>query len=82
MANDERATLETLTAYRKIFRDRVAAHEGRVVDSPGDALLAEFPSGVEGVQCAVEIQQELSSQKRSLLITGVCSFASGSTWEM
>ena len=66
MANDERATLETLTAYRKVFRHRVAAHEGRVVDSPGDALLAEFPSGVEGVQCAVEIQQELARRNAQL----------------
>ena len=42
MADDERATVETLNAYRKLFRDRVTAHEGRVVDSPGDALLAEY----------------------------------------
>jgi len=66
MANDERATIDTLTAYRKVFRDRVAAHEGRVVDSPGDALLAEFPSGVESVQCAVEIQQELARRNAQL----------------
>lgn len=66
MVDDERATLETLNAYRKIFRDRVTAHEGRVVDSPGDALLAEFPSAVEGVQCAVEIQQELARRNAQL----------------
>jgi adenylate cyclase len=66
MADDERATIETLNAYRRVFRDRVAAHEGRVVDSPGDALLAEFPSAVEGVQCAAEIQHELARRNLQL----------------
>ena len=55
-----------LTAYGKIFRDHAAAHEGRVVDSPGDALLVEFLSAVEGVQCAVEIQQELARRNSEL----------------
>ena len=41
MGDDDRATLETLTTYRQITRDRVNDHGGRVVDSPGDALLAE-----------------------------------------
>jgi TolB-like protein/class 3 adenylate cyclase len=66
MADDERATIETLNSYRKVFHDRVTAHDGRVVDSPGDALLAEFPSAVEGVQCAVEIQQELTRRNLQL----------------
>ena len=56
----------TLTACRKVFRDRASSHGGRVVDSPGDALLAEFPSAVEGVQCAVEIQQELARRNAQL----------------
>jgi adenylate cyclase len=59
MSDDEQATIETLNAYRAAIRDRVSAHGGRVVDAPGDALLAEFPSVVEGVQCAVEIQREV-----------------------
>jgi TolB-like protein/class 3 adenylate cyclase/tetratricopeptide (TPR) repeat protein len=66
MADDERATVETLNAYREIIRKHVEAHDGRVVDSPGDALLAEFPSAVEGVQCAVEIQQELGRRNTQL----------------
>src|SRR5215510_14712690 len=66
MSDDERATLETLTAYRKLFRDRVAGHEGRVIDTPGDALLAEFPSAVEGVHCAAEVQQELARRNLQL----------------
>jgi class 3 adenylate cyclase len=42
MSDDEHATLETLTKRRQLIRDRVQAHGGRVVDAPGDALLAEF----------------------------------------
>jgi adenylate cyclase len=66
MADDDRATIETLNSYRKVFRERVAAREGRVVDFPGDALLAEFPSAVEGVQCAAEIQHELARRNMQL----------------
>jgi class 3 adenylate cyclase len=56
MGDDERATVETLHACRQLIRERVERHEGRVVDSPGDALLAEFPSAVEATDCAREIQ--------------------------
>ena len=47
MEDDERATLDTLTEYRRIMRTHIVDHGGRVVDSPGDALLAEFESPVE-----------------------------------
>jgi TolB-like protein len=59
MEDDERATLVTLQDYRRIMRDHITDHGGRVVDSPGDALLAEFVSPVEAVRCAVEIQRTL-----------------------
>ena len=42
MGDDDRATLETLTTYRQVMRDRISEHGGRVVDSPGDAMLAGF----------------------------------------
>src|SRR6476659_924101 len=58
MAVDEAATVETLKAYRDIAR-LVARRGGRVVNAPGDALLAEFPSAVEAVQAAIEIQQSV-----------------------
>src|SRR6476659_373025 len=60
MADDDRATVDMLNVYRGVIRDRVLTHDGRVVDSPGDALLIEFPSAVEGILCAAEIQQELA----------------------
>ena len=66
MADDERATVDTLNTYRHLIRERVTRHEGRVVDAPGDALLAEFPSAVEAVDCATEIQHELAKRNSQL----------------
>jgi adenylate cyclase len=53
MQADEPATVETLNAYRAAMRRVIERHQGRVVNAPGDALLAEFPSVVEAVAAAV-----------------------------
>ena len=66
MQDDDSATVETLTRYRTIFSNFVSRHEGRIVDSPGDNILAEFDSLVEAVQCAVEIQRELGRRNLQL----------------
>jgi adenylate cyclase len=66
MAEDEQATLATLTDYRAAMSGLITGFRGRVIDAPGDALLAEFPSAVEAVQCAVEIQQGLSQRNAQL----------------
>jgi len=66
MAADEAATVETLKAYRDIITRLVARHDGRVVNAPGDALLAEFPSAVEAVQAAIEIQQSVEGHNIEL----------------
>ena len=66
MAADEAATVETLKAYRDIIVRLVARHGGRVVNAPGDALLAEFPSAVEAVQAAIEIQQSVEGHNIEL----------------
>jgi adenylate cyclase len=58
MGEDEEATIRTLTACREVFATRIHQHRGRVVDSPGDNLLAEFASAVDAVQYAVEIQPD------------------------
>jgi adenylate cyclase len=50
MGEDEEATIRTLTAYREIMTFRIQQHRGRVVNSPGDNLLAEFASAVDVVQ--------------------------------
>lgn len=61
MRDDETATVRTLTAYREVMTKLIRQHHGRVVDSPGDNLLAEFVSVVDGVQSAVAIQKELKA---------------------
>jgi adenylate cyclase len=66
MREDEQATVRTLTAYRTAITHLVQQYRGRVVDSPGDNLLAEFGSVVDGVNCAVEIQRELAERNAEL----------------
>src|SRR6266481_3549242 len=66
MGEDEVATIHTLTAYRELMATLIQQHRGRVVDSPGDNLLVEFPSVVEAVQCAVAIQRELKIRNAEL----------------
>jgi adenylate cyclase len=66
MGDDEAATVRTITEYRDVIVSVVAAHGGRVVDAPGDNVLAEFPSVVEAVQGAVDIQRELQSRNADL----------------
>jgi TolB-like protein len=60
------ATVRTLTAHRQVMTTLIEQHHGRVVDSPGDNLLAEFASAVDAVQCAIEIQQELKVRNAEL----------------
>lgn len=66
MAEDEEATIETLNQYRAVMASLIEQHRGRVVDSPGDNLLAEFGSVVDAVQGAVSIQMELNIQNAAL----------------
>ncbi len=66
MEEDEEATVETLTAYRETITSLIQQHRGRVVDSPGDNLLAEFASVVDAVQCSVETQELLKAKNAQL----------------
>ena len=66
IGEDEVATIRTLTAYRELMATLIEQHCGRVVDSPGDNLLAEFASVVEAVECAVAIQRELRIRNAAL----------------
>jgi len=67
MADDDRATVRTLTEYREVFSERVAAHQGRIVDTAGDSVLATFDSVVEAVEAAVDVQRELAERNEQLL---------------
>jgi adenylate cyclase len=78
MGNDEEATVRTLRSRRELFTELVVEHHGRIVNAPGDNILAEFGSVVDAVQCAVEIQQrfraaneELPSEQRMRFRIGV-----------
>src|SRR5712692_2271240 len=66
MGEDEVATIRTLTTYREVMSTLIRQYRGRVVDSPGDNLLAEFASVVDAVQCAVETQRELTARNADL----------------
>src|SRR5499433_1243958 len=66
MGDDEAATVRTITEYRQVIAAVVARHDGRVVDAPGDNVLAEFASVVDAVESAVEIQRELDTRNAAL----------------
>jgi len=66
MGEDDKATVRTITAYREVITEIVQKHRGRVVDSPGDNILAEFASVIDAVGSAVEIQEELETRNAEL----------------
>ena len=61
MERDEAATLATLSAHRAIVDELINSHNGRITGTAGDSVLAEFPSVVEAVDCAVKIQDALAA---------------------
>ncbi len=66
MGEDEEATVRTITAYREIMYALIQQHNGKVVDSPGDNLMAEFASVVDAVKCAVAVQKEIKARNGEL----------------
>jgi adenylate cyclase len=60
MGDDEAATVKTLSAYREIMTTLIKQYRGRIVDSPGDNVLAEFVSVVDAVQCSVSVQKSIT----------------------
>ena len=66
MGDDEAATVKTLATYREVMASLTKQHRGRVVDSPGDNVLAEFASVVDAVQCAVAVQKEFQARNAEL----------------
>lgn len=62
MAEDEEQTLRIFRGHREVFESVVAMHRGRIFNTAGDAILAEFPSAVEAVRCATEIQTALRTR--------------------
>src|SRR5712691_6536168 len=66
LGEDEATTLRAVASHLELMRTLVGQHGGRAVGSRGDSLLAEFPSAVEAVQCAVEVQHELKVRNANL----------------
>ena len=66
MGEDEEATVRTITAYREVITNLIEKYNGKVLDSPGDNLLAEFVSVVDAVQCAVAVQKEIENRNHEL----------------
>jgi adenylate cyclase len=67
MGEDEVGTVVALRTHREeLIEPKIAEHEGRIVKLMGDGLLAEFPSAVEAVQCAVEIQHTIGERSANV----------------
>jgi class 3 adenylate cyclase len=62
VAEDEEETLRRLASYRSVFEDLIKRGSGRVFNTAGDAILAEFPSAVEAVRCAIDVQESLRTR--------------------
>jgi len=77
MGEDELATIETLKNYREIMAVLINKFQGRVVDSPGDNVLAEFSSVVDALDCAVAMQKELKQKNEELPETRRMEFRIG-----
>lgn len=77
MGEDEAGTVRTLTAYRSIMAETIVRFRGRVVDSPGDNVLAEFASVVDAVMSAVEIQELLRERNARLVVSRRLEFRIG-----
>ena len=66
MEQDEVGTLTTLTAHREIMDALISEHGGRIANTAGDSVLAEFPSAVDAVQCAFAVQEALSNAEQNV----------------
>src|SRR5712664_2927973 len=62
MGLDEVGTLRTLTAYRVVIDHLIASHRGRIFNTAGDSLVADFASAVDAVECAVEVQDAIAKE--------------------
>jgi TolB-like protein/class 3 adenylate cyclase len=66
MGTDEEATVRNITVYREVFTEYVLQHRGRIVDTPGDNILAEYESVVDALKCGMEIQEALKVKNANL----------------
>ena len=79
VAEDEEETLRRLASYRLVTDDFIARSGGRIFNTAGDAVLAEFPSAVEAVRCAIDIQESLRTRNMAYPPSRQMSFRIGIT---
>jgi class 3 adenylate cyclase len=79
VAEDEEETLRRLASYRSVTDDFIARYGGRIFNTAGDAVLAEFPSAVEAVRCAIDIQESLRTRNMAYPSSRQMSFRIGIT---
>ena len=79
VAEDEEETLRRLASYRGVMDDFIARAGGRIFNTAGDAVLAEFPSAVEAVRCAIDIQESLRTRNMAYPPSRQMSFRIGIT---
>src|SRR4030043_1307131 len=77
METDESWTIKNLEENKKLMSSFIEEHNGRVVDAPGDNLLAEFNSVIDAVECAVKIQNNLNKKNSNLLEERRMNFGMG-----
>jgi class 3 adenylate cyclase len=79
VAEDEEETLRRLVSYRSVTDEFIARSGGRIFNTAGDAVLAEFPSAVEAVRCAIDIQESLRTRNMAYPASRQMSFRIGIT---
>ncbi|MBR0821073.1 adenylate/guanylate cyclase domain-containing protein [Bradyrhizobium liaoningense] len=79
VAEDEEETLRRLASYREVVDDFIAKANGRIFNTAGDAVLAEFPSAVDAVRCAIDIQESLRTRNMAYPPSRQMSFRIGIT---
>lgn len=79
VAEDEEETLRRFAVYRGVFEDLVAHSRGRVFNTAGDAILAEFPSAVDALRCAIDVQESLRTRNLAYPPSRQMSFRMGMT---
>src|SRR5271167_266852 len=77
MGEDEEQTLKTFRGHKQIFESLVTMHRGRIFNTAGDAILAEFSSAVEAVRCATDVQSALRTRNDQLPPTRQVRFRIG-----
>ena len=79
VAEDEEETIRRLATYREVFDDFVTRCGGRIFNTAGDAVLAEFPSAVDAVRCAVDVQESFRTRNLAYAPSRHMSFRIGIT---